>query len=270
MQNSHPTQGTTQKQIEANRLNAQLSSGPKTELGKARVALNALRHGLTGQVAMMTPEDREAFESHLAEYLKIHKPADKAERDLTVAIAEDQWRLMTARAVERNIYAVGHTKNAVIAAATFDESEAPNPQILAAFSTAQTFLDDARQFQLLSLYEQRIHRDLQKHLTELRAVQEKRKSSREKALNRAKLYAEMSYAAGKPWNPAKDDSIALEGFSITTAEVNAELREERRFKEALHYRNNDWKLNDGFGCNNPPLLDHAPEDSNALTLPAAA
>jgi hypothetical protein len=36
----------TQKQIEANRKNAKLSTGPKTAKGKARVSKNAIRHGV--------------------------------------------------------------------------------------------------------------------------------------------------------------------------------------------------------------------------------
>ena len=38
---------TTARQIEANRANARLSTGPRTERGKARASRNALRHGLS-------------------------------------------------------------------------------------------------------------------------------------------------------------------------------------------------------------------------------
>ena len=37
----------TQKQIAANRRNAQKSSGPKSQAGKSRAALNSLKHGLS-------------------------------------------------------------------------------------------------------------------------------------------------------------------------------------------------------------------------------
>ena len=37
---------STLKQIEANRLNAKKSTGPRTAEGKAAVRLNALKHGL--------------------------------------------------------------------------------------------------------------------------------------------------------------------------------------------------------------------------------
>ena len=50
------------KQLEANRTNALLSTGP-TEEGKKRSRLNALRHGITGQVTTMTDEDRTAHDA---------------------------------------------------------------------------------------------------------------------------------------------------------------------------------------------------------------
>jgi hypothetical protein len=50
------------KQLEANRNNALRSTGPKTKDGRKRSRLNALRHGLTGQVTTMTDEDRAAHD----------------------------------------------------------------------------------------------------------------------------------------------------------------------------------------------------------------
>ena len=54
----------TQSQLAANRANAQLSTGPRTEEGKKRSSLNAFRHGLTGQIVIHTPEDQDAFQKH--------------------------------------------------------------------------------------------------------------------------------------------------------------------------------------------------------------
>jgi len=39
---------TSNRQIEANRMNAKPSTGPKTAAGKERASGNALRHGQTG------------------------------------------------------------------------------------------------------------------------------------------------------------------------------------------------------------------------------
>ncbi len=52
---------TSQARIDANRKNAQLSSGPKTPEGKAVCRQNALKHGLTGEGVAVPDEDREAI-----------------------------------------------------------------------------------------------------------------------------------------------------------------------------------------------------------------
>ncbi len=52
---------TSEARIEANRKNAQLSSGPKTPEGKAICRQNALKHGLTGEGIVVPDEDREAI-----------------------------------------------------------------------------------------------------------------------------------------------------------------------------------------------------------------
>ena len=54
----------TEAQLIANRANAQLSTGPRTEEGKRRSSLNDFRHGLTGQIVIHTPEDQAAFQKH--------------------------------------------------------------------------------------------------------------------------------------------------------------------------------------------------------------
>ena len=51
------------RQLRANRANAQKSTGPRTEAGKQRSRLNGLRHGLTGQVSIMTDENRAAHDA---------------------------------------------------------------------------------------------------------------------------------------------------------------------------------------------------------------
>jgi hypothetical protein len=52
---------TSDARIEANRKNAQLSSGPKTPEGKAVCRQNALKHGLSGEGIVVPDEDREAI-----------------------------------------------------------------------------------------------------------------------------------------------------------------------------------------------------------------
>jgi len=51
-------------QIEANRRNAQQSTGPRTDAGKKTSSLNALRHGLTSRIVVL-PDHRRRRIDHL-------------------------------------------------------------------------------------------------------------------------------------------------------------------------------------------------------------
>ena len=52
---------TSFKQIEANRRNARLSTGPVTDGGKRRSRQNAVRHGLTAETVIEALEDAEDY-----------------------------------------------------------------------------------------------------------------------------------------------------------------------------------------------------------------
>jgi hypothetical protein len=69
------------------------------------------------------------------------------------------------------MFALGHYESP----AQEDASE-DDPDIHAALNSARVFLADAKQFALLSIYEQRIHRNLQKSMAELRELQATRRS----------------------------------------------------------------------------------------------
>ncbi len=83
----------SEKQLAANRANAQLSTGPKTEEGKRRSSLNARRHNLTGQVTAMTEEDRIAHNAFSEALIKAMAPEGALELQLAQRIATDSWRL---------------------------------------------------------------------------------------------------------------------------------------------------------------------------------
>ena len=54
---------TSFRQFEANRRNALRSTGPKTNEGKQRSRLNAVRHGLTAETVIGALEDAEDYKS---------------------------------------------------------------------------------------------------------------------------------------------------------------------------------------------------------------
>jgi hypothetical protein len=70
---------TSFKQIEANRRNAQKSTGPITDEGKQQSRCNAVRHGLTAETvigALEDAEDYKAFEAAIiADYCVFRRKA---------------------------------------------------------------------------------------------------------------------------------------------------------------------------------------------------
>jgi hypothetical protein len=90
----------TQKQIEANRRNAQKSTGPKTVEGKAKSRFNALQHGMTAKVAVLPHEDNFSYEELRRTTIESYQPANGAELMLVDLIAINYWRLLRARRVE--------------------------------------------------------------------------------------------------------------------------------------------------------------------------
>src|SRR5690349_2849277 len=90
----------TEKQIEANRQNAQRSTGPKTDEGKTHSRGNALKHGLAGTGVVAEREDDGAFQEKLKAYLDHVAPGDALEEDLIKNMAWASVKLERARRQE--------------------------------------------------------------------------------------------------------------------------------------------------------------------------
>jgi hypothetical protein len=163
---------TSDIQLEANRNNAQKSTGPATEAGKSAIRLNATRHGLTSQVACMTWEDRAAFNQFCAAIVTDFKPEGAIETQLAQSIAEDHWRLNRARAIEENLFALGFEDSTI---------DTDDPQSRAALSQAETFRDNLKSFNLITLYETRLNRNVQRNMDRLRQLQSDRREARANA-----------------------------------------------------------------------------------------
>jgi hypothetical protein len=79
--------------IAINRANSQHFTGPRTEAGKRRSALNALTYGLTCRTAVLPSEAPAAFEQHRRQFLEEYRPATPTETQLVHELADTGWRL---------------------------------------------------------------------------------------------------------------------------------------------------------------------------------
>ena len=87
----------TEARIRVNRLNAQLSTGPRTPTGKAVVAGNAVKHGLTSKRIGLIPGESEAdFKRLHADFHDEFSPYAAVDTMLTDRAAALAWRLQRA------------------------------------------------------------------------------------------------------------------------------------------------------------------------------
>jgi hypothetical protein len=86
----------TPRQIAANRQNSQKSTGPKSEEGKAKSALNRLSHGLTSNATIVPDENPEEFQALLYDLMGEYDPATPTEQILVEKMCVNQWLSLRA------------------------------------------------------------------------------------------------------------------------------------------------------------------------------
>ena len=133
--------------ITTNRQNAQHSTGPRTPEGKRRTSLNALRHGLTGQIVVMPSEDLAAYQRHVQAFVDEYHPATATESQLVQSLAAASWRLNRIAALEANFLAL---------------------------ATAATLDSPSKALANLSLYSQRLSHQFERTVAQLRELQQSR------------------------------------------------------------------------------------------------
>jgi hypothetical protein len=217
----------TEAQLTANRENAQLSTGPRTATGRKRSSLNAFRHGLTGHIVIHTPEDEQAFKKHCEGIREALAPVGALEQDLAQSIAEDRWRLNRARALEDSIFALGQVEHPL-------QDSGHHPEVDAAFAQGRTWMTHAHELHLLTTYENRIRRSVEKNTVELRALQSERKAAVAKAEEEARLLVQLAEAEGGDYDPADDfppESQPL-GFVFSRPAIQRQIERSRRLARA--------------------------------------
>ncbi|MBK9293579.1 MAG: hypothetical protein IPM57_03905 [Oligoflexia bacterium] len=93
----------SEKQILANQLNAQKSTGPVTIEGKEIVSKNAIKHGLLSSVVVLEDEDQDKF-NQLSERIYTHfKPENDLQELLVDKLVATAWRLRRVLVIEKGI-----------------------------------------------------------------------------------------------------------------------------------------------------------------------
>ena len=97
---------TSLRQIEANRRNSQLSTGPVTQEGKRNSRCNAVRHGLTAETVIGALEDADDYASFELAVTADYEPQTAVERELVLRLASLLWRLRRASMTESGLFEI--------------------------------------------------------------------------------------------------------------------------------------------------------------------
>ncbi|MEN6424854.1 MAG: hypothetical protein ABFE13_05800 [Phycisphaerales bacterium] len=180
----------TVAQIQANRLNAQKSTGPRTAEGKERASQNALKHGLLAREAVIQGEDPEEFELYREGMLQELTPAGAVETMLAERVVGLSWRLRRAERLQNAAFAAldeGEPAPLLEArheewkqlkgnewdrglSGLFDEDTALGKVVVADFA-------EARVLDRLLMYERRIESSLYRTMAQLRKEREARETT---------------------------------------------------------------------------------------------
>ncbi len=152
-----------------NRANAAHSTGPKTEAGKKRSSLNAYRHGLTGHTIILPVEDLDAYHTFTQKFVVDFKPQSMLEKQLVQSLADTAWRLNRVPALENNLLALGFSEHE-------NKIVTEHPQVHAALVIIQALREQIQAFNVLSLHSQRLSRQFQNIVKQLRQIQAERRA----------------------------------------------------------------------------------------------
>ena len=95
----------TSRQIQANQANARRSTGPRTAAGKTKSSLNALKHGLRAQTAVLPNENIADFHALVDELENQFQPATPLEWTLLRQLADAEWRMRRVPLIEAGVLA---------------------------------------------------------------------------------------------------------------------------------------------------------------------
>jgi hypothetical protein len=157
----------TEAQMRANTANAQRSTGPRTDQGKAKSAMNAIHHGMCVAATVLLPEeDPELLMAMTVEMTRDLDPQGPMERMLVDRIITAAWRLRRAHIVECGIFE--RTDN------VYDPGNGAKTFTQFLRRKFESACKSADALGKLSRYESAIERSLHRALSELRRLQDAR------------------------------------------------------------------------------------------------
>ncbi len=161
---------SSEARIQANRRNAQLSSGPKTEAGKEKSRANALKHGLTGAGVVMPSADAAEVERRSAAFAEETDASGEIGLALARLAALNSVRM--ERAADQQTAALSERVRQVDAEFVPPEGVSPDEAAkLRDEALRRAMFDPSKEATLARKYEAAAERNFFRALKELRQTQ---------------------------------------------------------------------------------------------------
>jgi hypothetical protein len=210
----------TEKQLQANRENAKKSTGPKTEEGKRRSSLNAIRHGLTGQVVVLPSEEIEAYNQFSAPIAAGLETVGALEIQLAEMYTGFLWRVNRAAAVEDNMFGLGHMEQVA------ENLNIEHPEAHNAATHAKTFRNEYKAFDRIGIYTQRLVNNANKILKQLKDIQAERRRREQQEMDEAARLYQFHRMQELAFDPAQN------GFDFSVDQIKQHIRRENLRKQS--------------------------------------
>lgn len=204
----------SEARLAANQANAEMSTGPTSDAGKAKSSLNAVKTGLTGRTVLLSTDDAAVYERHIQAYQAEFQPVGLRETALVQSLADTDWRLERIPALEMAIYARGRHEFAEKFA---HEDAAVRPGLI----ELETFLTYEKQLRNLQIQEGRLRRQREKDAAELRQLQTERASEL-----RASASGQPTAANGFVFSTPATDHPELSGVGVFACDFAPSLAKE--------------------------------------------
>jgi hypothetical protein len=145
-------------------------------------AFNAYRHGLTGQVLVIAPSDEQPYKDHCQSIHQSFAPVGGMEIDLVQQIADDRWRMKRASAIESAVVVRGLNEP--------DDAVSGNEQVDVALAQGRVWKEQKKDLNLLTLYESRIQRRIEKNIALVLQLQQNRRATLQQIVEEAAILGE--------------------------------------------------------------------------------
>jgi hypothetical protein len=200
---------STEKQINANRKNAQKSTGPQTVEGKAAVSQNAVKHGLFAQ-SVIKGENEADYVAFHDKMVAEMKPVGPTEILLAERIVSLWWRLERAERIQNQVFDVMIERDEPSPLQKDLQKWMPKnigpdmrgagPELVLGRAIIKDY-SDSRVLDRLMLYERRIENSLQKAMREL---------ERRQIIRQYQQQAEQEQSIPIPINDNRDEAATRE------------------------------------------------------------